>query len=641
MSTSSNQPPMYFGGSGGVNTGTFDFSSSFKVPGVTMTQPSASTAANKPTANVAGGEMKEAAQAEATIYRVIWKKVVDRTADTKPLPGQYDNVWEANGNAAQALLDHVKPKTTGGHEIDQYYHEIVPEVTEKRDGDEPFNLTLKRKLPNDRRPLDGSYLEWIDESQITVTVIEISYKPNGFLLRCIAELESDHQPVAALKRERDDLVETRREHTQVLEDAQRRVKHLFPGQVIDTRDVIELLVDRVVRIDESVTGVVKRAAEFMDTGDMNPNNCIEKLLATLSEAHQIMLAATVRMTPFFGNQEIDIKNFSTFIDQLINAAQHNNNADVSETTGQAPDEKYDRLAAQCRDVEVKLAAKETELTKLQSEKSTAETDYFNTAIQLAAKQTEFNALEANYTNATNQLAAKQTEFTALEANHTNATTQLAAQQTDIESLTAQKNTAEGNFDTIVNNIKLVLGGAITETQPFFPNQELTLENCIPLLAAKVKSDAAAASIDKKGNKDADHPQALKDLKVQYQNNLEHMNGRISQLEREEKKIQANHLQEVNELKANFEKRLNAKEAKIADLERNGSLAVREKNFSEIHLELIEKESEVDELQGKCGAYREQVGNLLMQVKTLEQGSYSVPDPYWIMKAGIFQTKLNN
>jgi hypothetical protein len=556
-----------------------------------MTQPSASTAANKPTANVAGGKMKEAAQAEATIYRVIWKKVVDRKADTKPLPGQYDNVWEANGNAAQALLDHVKPKTTGGHEIDQYYNEIVPEVTEKRDGDEPFNLTLKRKLPNDSRPLDGSYLEWIDESQITVTVVEISYKPDVFLLRRIAELESDNQPIATLKRERDDLVETRREHTQVLEDAQRRVRHLFPGQVIDVRDVIELLVDRVVRIDESVTGVVKRAAEFMDTGDMNPNNCIEKLLATLSEAHQIMLAAT--------------------------------------------------------DVEVKLAAKETELTKLQSEKSTAETEYFNTAIQLAAKQTEFNALEANYTNATNQLAAKQTEFTALEANHTNATTQLAAQQTQIENLTAQKNTAEGNFDTIVNNIKLVLGGAISETQTFFPNHELTLDNCIPLLTAKVKSGAAAASIDKEGNKDADHPQALKDLKVQYQNNLDYMNGKISELEREQKKIQANHLQEVKELKASFEKTLGAKEAKIADLGRksegdgNGSLAVREKNFSEIHLELIEKESEVDELRGKCGTYREQVGNLKMQVKSLEKGSYSVPDPYGIMKAGIFQTKLNN
>jgi hypothetical protein len=41
---------------------------------------------------------------------------------------------------------------------------------------------------------------------------------------------------------------------------------------------------------------------------------------------------------------------------------------------------------------------------------------------------------------------------------------LAANQTEIGNLTAQKNTAEGNFETIVNNIKLVLGSAITETQ---------------------------------------------------------------------------------------------------------------------------------------------------------------------------------
>jgi hypothetical protein len=40
--------------------------------------------------------------------------------------------------------------------------------------------------------------------------------------------------------------------------------------------------------------------------------------------------------------------------------------------------------------------------------------------------------------------------------------------------------------TIVNNFNLVLGSAITETQSFFPNQELTLDNCVPLLAAKVK-----------------------------------------------------------------------------------------------------------------------------------------------------------
>jgi hypothetical protein len=59
MSTPSNQSPIFFGGPGGVNRGTFDFNSSFQVPGITMKQPSASAlAANKPMANVAdaGGE---------------------------------------------------------------------------------------------------------------------------------------------------------------------------------------------------------------------------------------------------------------------------------------------------------------------------------------------------------------------------------------------------------------------------------------------------------------------------------------------------------------------------------------------------------------------------------------------------------
>jgi hypothetical protein len=45
-----------------------------------------------------------------------------------------------------------------------------------------------------------------------------------FLLERIAESESDNKPIAALKREGDDLMEARREYTVVLEDAKRLVK---------------------------------------------------------------------------------------------------------------------------------------------------------------------------------------------------------------------------------------------------------------------------------------------------------------------------------------------------------------------------------------------------------------------------------
>ena len=48
------------------------------------------------------------------------------------------NVADANiKEAVQILLDHIKPKTTGGHEIDQYHNDIVPDVTEKQNVEEP------------------------------------------------------------------------------------------------------------------------------------------------------------------------------------------------------------------------------------------------------------------------------------------------------------------------------------------------------------------------------------------------------------------------------------------------------------------------------------------------------------------------
>jgi hypothetical protein len=79
-------------------------------------------------------------------------------------------------------------------------------------------------IADEKRPLDGSFMDWIDESQITIGVLPITYKPNEFLLEHIAESESDNKLVVALKRERDDLIGTHREHTAVLEDAKYRVK---------------------------------------------------------------------------------------------------------------------------------------------------------------------------------------------------------------------------------------------------------------------------------------------------------------------------------------------------------------------------------------------------------------------------------
>jgi hypothetical protein len=57
-------------------------------------------------------------------------------------------------------------------------------------------------IADEKRPLGGSFMDWIDESQITVNVIPISYKPDEFLLQRIAQLESDNKLVAALKGER-------------------------------------------------------------------------------------------------------------------------------------------------------------------------------------------------------------------------------------------------------------------------------------------------------------------------------------------------------------------------------------------------------------------------------------------------------
>jgi hypothetical protein len=94
------------------------------------------------------------------------------------------------------------------------------------------------------------------------------------------------------------------------------------------------------------------------------------------------------------------------------------------------------------------------------------------------------------------------------------------------------------------------------------------------------SVAVAASINKKGDKDIDYSQALKDLKVEYQKNLQYKDARISELKREEKKNQANHSQEVKDLKANFQKTLDAKDAKIGELERESS------NICRLHLTKI-------------------------------------------------------
>jgi hypothetical protein len=44
-----------------------------------------------------------------------------------------------------------------------------------------------------------------------------------------------------------------------------------------------------------------------------------------------------------------------------------------------------------------------------------------------------------------------------------------------------KDTAEANLETLFNNVKLVLNNAITETQCFFSNETLMLDNCVPLL----------------------------------------------------------------------------------------------------------------------------------------------------------------
>jgi hypothetical protein len=57
-------------------------------------------------------------------------------------------------------------------------------------------------IADEKRQLGGSFMDWIDESQITVSVIPISYKPDEFLLQRIAQLESDNKLVAALKGER-------------------------------------------------------------------------------------------------------------------------------------------------------------------------------------------------------------------------------------------------------------------------------------------------------------------------------------------------------------------------------------------------------------------------------------------------------
>jgi hypothetical protein len=55
------------------------------------------------------------------------------------------NLRDANSKAAQVLLDHIKPKTTGGHEIDKYRNDIVPDVTEKQNAEEPFHDASSRK----------------------------------------------------------------------------------------------------------------------------------------------------------------------------------------------------------------------------------------------------------------------------------------------------------------------------------------------------------------------------------------------------------------------------------------------------------------------------------------------------------------
>jgi hypothetical protein len=76
MSIPSNEPPIFFGEPGGADSGTFDFTNPFRVPAVTITQPSTSTlTTNKPFSKITliPFKFKDAANNETGVvsFRVV------------------------------------------------------------------------------------------------------------------------------------------------------------------------------------------------------------------------------------------------------------------------------------------------------------------------------------------------------------------------------------------------------------------------------------------------------------------------------------------------------------------------------------------------------------------------------------------
>jgi hypothetical protein len=81
MSIPSNEPPIFFGEPGGADSGTFDFTNPFRVPAVTITQPSTSTlTTNKPFSKITliPFKFKDAANNETGVvsFRVVSFRVV-------------------------------------------------------------------------------------------------------------------------------------------------------------------------------------------------------------------------------------------------------------------------------------------------------------------------------------------------------------------------------------------------------------------------------------------------------------------------------------------------------------------------------------------------------------------------------------